>query len=157
MSQDITNQTRGNIFVSFAYKHRAVIANIITALLILLYTYASVSKLVDINKFTGQMNNQPMPNWMTPYLVWGIPGIELVVVGAILFDKTRRIGMWASLFLMSIFTIYVFLVVIKVFDRVPCSCGGVIEKMGWTEHLYFNLFFVFLSLIGIYVTNTRSR
>src|SRR5690606_28267369 len=32
---------------------------------------------------------------------------------------------------------------------IPCSCGGVLEKLGWTEHLVFNCVFVALALVGI--------
>jgi len=143
-------------FSSFIQKRRTVIVHIISALLILLFTYASFSKLVDVKTFTGQMNNQPMPNWMTPYLVWGVPSIEIVIVAALMLDRTRKIGMWASFLLMSAFTVYVSLAVFKVFDRVPCSCGGVLNKMGWTEHLYFNLFFNLISLWAIFLMRNRK-
>jgi len=156
MNQNVTSVVRGTLFNSFIYKHRTVVIHIITGLLILLFTYASVSKLVDLKRFTWQLNNQPFPDFWTPFLIWAIPGIELIISAALMFERTRRIGMWASFALMTTFTIYVLLAVLKIFERVPCSCGGVLEKMGWAMHLYFNIFFTLLSLAGIFLMNRRK-
>jgi hypothetical protein len=36
------------------------------------------------------------------------------------------------------------------FDKnLPCSCGGIISKLSWKQHIIFNLFFIVLSVIGI--------
>jgi hypothetical protein len=51
--------------------------------------------------------------------------------------------------LMSLFTIYTILVLSHFYDYVPCSCGGVIRRLTWPQHLFFNLFFVALSTLGI--------
>jgi putative oxidoreductase len=135
----------------FLYMNKVAIITTICGLLILLFTYASFSKLVDMKSSIGQMNNQPMPNWMTPYLAWSIPIIEILIATALMFDQTRKLGLWASLILMTTFTIYVSLAVFNVFDKVPCSCGGVLKDLGWTEHLFFNIFFTCISLFGIYL------
>jgi len=31
----------------------------------------------------------------------------------------------------------------------PCGCGGVIEKMSWIQHLWFNLIFLALSIFAL--------
>ena len=46
---------------------RKVVIEIIAALLVLLFLYASVSKLLGFSLFVDEMNNQPFPNWMTPF------------------------------------------------------------------------------------------
>jgi putative oxidoreductase len=153
----VSNSQKRAWFYPLSSKRRLVFIHIISALLVLMFSYASFSKLVDVKTFTGQMNNQPFPNWMTPYLVWGIPTIELLIVAALLFDKTRKLGMWSSFLLMSAFTVYVSLAVFKIFDRIPCSCGGVLSKMGWMEHFYFNAFFTLLSLLGIYLIRKHAK
>lgn len=35
--------------------------------------------------------------------------------------------------------------------RLPCSCGGVIALLSWKQHIAFNLFFLSLAVIGIYL------
>jgi hypothetical protein len=95
------------------------------------------------------MNNQPFPNWMTPFLVWSIPFIEVLIAVGLIFEKTRVQSLYASLFLMLAFTIYTVVILLHAFKYIPCSCGGVIRKLTWPQHLFFNLFFVGISLLGI--------
>lgn len=130
---------------------RKIIIEIISSLLILLFLYASVSKWLAFKLFIGEMNNQPFPNWMTPWLVWSIPLIEVVIALALIFDRTRLPALYASLFLMLAFTIYSAAILLHAFKYIPCSCGGVIRKLTWPQHLFFNLFFVGISLAGIFL------
>ena len=128
---------------------RKIIIEIISSLLILLFLYASVSKWLSFKTFIGEMNNQPFPNWMTPFLVWSIPFIEVLIAVGLIFEKTRVQSLYASLFLMLAFTIYTVVILLHAFKYIPCSCGGVIRKLTWPQHLFFNLFFVGISLLGI--------
>jgi hypothetical protein len=128
---------------------RKIIIEIISSLLILLFLYASVSKWLAFKSFVGDMNNQPFPNWMTPWLVWSIPSMEVLIVLLLIFDRTRLPGLYASLVLMGAFTVYTAAVLLHAFKFVPCSCGGVIRKLTWPQHLFFNLFFVGITVAGI--------
>lgn len=128
---------------------RKIIIEIISSLLILLFLYASVSKWLAFKLFIGEMNNQPFPNSLTPLLVWSIPIIEVLIAVALIFEKTRLPALYASLVLMFAFTIYTAAILLHAFKYIPCSCGGVIRKLTWPQHLFFNLFFVGISLLGI--------
>ncbi len=48
---------------------------------------------------------------------------------------------------MVMFCAYIY-IILNYSASVPCSCGGIIEKLGWKEHLVFNLFFVLLAVAG---------
>jgi len=128
---------------------KQVIIECIVALLIMLFLYASISKFLDFKTFIGQMNNQPLPNSWTPFLVWGIPFLEIAISVALLFEYTRLLGLYASLILMILFTVYTSIILLHFFPYIPCSCGGVIQKLTWRQHLGLNLFFVSLSVLGI--------
>lgn len=128
---------------------RKIVLEILSSLLILLFVYTSVSKWLDFNRFVGEMNNQPFPNWITPILVWTLPAAEVIIAALLMFEKTQLSGFRASLVLMLLFTVYTLFVLLNIFDRVPCSCGGVIENLSWGQHLVFNLFFVGVALAGI--------
>lgn len=128
---------------------RKIIIEIISSLLILLFLYASLSKWLAFKLFIGEMNNQPFPNSLTPLLVWSIPIIEVLIAVALMFEKTRLPALYASLALMLAFTIYTVAILLHAFKYIPCSCGGVIRKLTWPQHLFFNLFFVGISLLGI--------
>ena len=130
---------------------RKIIIEIISSLLILLFLYASVSKWLAFKLFIGEMNNQPFPNWLTPFLVWSIPFIEVIIAIGLIFEKTRIPALYASLVLMGAFTIYTVVILLHAFKYIPCSCGGVIRRLTWPQHLFFNLFFVGISLLGIFL------
>jgi putative oxidoreductase len=121
----------------------------VCALLILLFLYASVSKFLDFKTFIGQMNNQPLPNSWTPFLVWAIPLLEIAISITLLFEYTRLLGLYAALVLLIIFTVYTGIIMLHFFAYVPCSCGGVIRKLTWGQHLILDLFYLFISVLGI--------
>lgn len=128
---------------------RQVVLECIAALLILLFLYASVSKFLDFKRFVDEINNQPLPNSWTPFIVWGVPFLEIAISVTVTFEYTRLLGFYASLVMMLLFTIYSILILAHFFPYIPCSCGGVIRKLTWPQHLILNLFYVALSITGI--------
>lgn len=130
-----------------AYRHPVYSAA--TALLILLFAYAAVSKLLNVTTFRGQLYNQSFPHGLADMLFVGLPLSELLTCGLLLFPITRRLGLLLSLLLMTVFTLYIILVLLGYWERVPCSCGGVLASLNWTQHLFFNLFFLLLAIAGL--------
>jgi putative oxidoreductase len=131
--------------------------HIIVALLILLYTYTAVSKLLVFEEFRDQMYNQALPRALATVLIWSLPAIELLTAGLLLSERTKLPGLYLSAVLMTLFTAYIGLVLLNYFGRVPCSCGGVIQALGWKLHLVFNLFFLLLTILAIMITNRERR
>lgn len=127
----------------------STVDTIVCLLLILLFTYSSISKLINFEGFEYDLNKQPFSNALTPVLAFLIPAVEIALVVLLSFDRTRKTGMYLSLVLMVIFTVYTCLVLLHAFEYVPCSCGGVIGRLTWPQHLVFNLFFVGVSVVGI--------
>src|SRR5579871_2588254 len=114
---------------------KQVTLDCVCAMLIGLFLYASTSKFLDFSTFIGQMNNQPLPNSWTPFLVWAIPLLEILASVALIFDRTRLTALYVSFGLMMIFSVYTAMVVLHFFPYVPCSCGGVIQNLTWPQHL----------------------
>lgn len=88
--------------------------------------------------FSRDLHNQPFPDQWVPVLLWVVPLVELLIVLCLLFDCTRRAGFLMATFVMLLFTSYTGLVLVGVFNRVPCSCGGVIRSLSWPQHLVLN-------------------
>lgn len=130
-------------------RNKRLIIDIVVLLLVILFLYTAVSKFVDFGSFARDLNSQPFPNFLTPILKWALPLLEIGIAITLLFERTKTIGLYMSLTLMSLFTIYTALVLFNFFDDVPCSCGGVITHLTWTQHLIFNLFFVIIISIAI--------
>jgi putative oxidoreductase len=136
---------------------RLIIKNIIVFLLVLLWVYAAASKLIDFNIFKVQMHRQILPAFAKTSLLYILPGLEIAAALLLLFDKSQLAGFVISLGLMAAFTVYVGLAVFRIFDQVPCSCGGVINKLGWDGHFIFNIFFTLLAAIGFYISFRERR
>lgn len=130
---------------------RQTALTIITALLTILFSYTAVSKIITLQVFNSQLAMQPFPAWSIWPLTLLIPVSELAATALLLIKSTRLCGLYASATLMAGFTAYMGLVVAGFFSKTPCSCGGVLQQMGFEAHLLFNLFFLTIALIGIYI------
>lgn len=133
------------------------ITDLISALLLLLFLYTALSKLLDMQGFREQVHLQVLPAWAADLLVLVLPPMELLAAGLLFFHKTRLAGFCLAGGLLVLFTGYVALVLLHAFGSVPCSCGGVLKTMNWQTHLYFNLAFTLLSLAGIALTYSAKR
>ena len=133
---------------------RQVIVEIISFLFIILFVYAALNKLLDVEKFRVQIGQSPLLTSIAPLVAWFIPIVEIAVALMLAFPKSRLLGLYASFSLMLMFTIYI-VAILNFSDHIPCSCGGVLEKMGWREHLIFNIGFVLLGLLGILMLSKR--
>ncbi len=135
---------------------RKLFIEITVALLVILFLHTAISKFLDFKGFVFDLNNQPFPNSFTPYMAWIIPLTEIAIVGCLLFENSRLVGLYASLFLMTMFTVYTSLVLLNFFDYVPCSCGGVVKYLNWTQHFFFNFFFVVITAAAILFRNNKN-
>lgn len=127
---------------------RQVTIEIICFLLIVLFVYAAMNKLMDVEKFRVQIGQSPLLTAFAGWLSWSVPVFELVISVMLTFSQFRLVGLYASFTLMVMFTAYI-VIIMNFSEFIPCSCGGVLEKLGWGEHLVFNIVFVILSLLGI--------
>jgi hypothetical protein len=150
LSKDIQEN---NVSVISKIKKSAV-AEIISSLLVLLFMYAAITKLLDYSTFKLQLAQSPFITKFSGFTVWSLPSSEILVSLVLVNKKFRLLGLYASLFLMTMFTAYIYAMLHFSF-YIPCSCGGIISKMDWTQHLWFNTFFVILSIVGILLETTR--
>jgi putative oxidoreductase len=119
---------------------------VIAAVLILLFAYAAVSKLLDYDNFQGQLYNQAIPRALAGPLTWLLPAAELLTCVLLSSRRGQHLGLQFSLALLSVFTVYTGLVLLGFWDRVPCSCGGILSHMSWGFHLGFNIFFLAITV-----------
>ena len=131
------------------------IVGIISALLVLLFVYTAFSKFFNMEEFTGSMSNQPIPRRWALILAWSVPITEILVACCLLYEGTKKAGLYASLVLLSFFTLYIGAILLHLFHKTPCSCGGAIRQLSWQQHLWFNLFFVSLSLLAVFLETKK--
>lgn len=129
-------------------KRKFIFVQLVSYLYMLLFIYAAASKLMTFGHFKLTIGQSPLLTDYAGILAWLVPAVEIVIVLLLAFKRTLLLGLYASFGLMVVFSVYIFLIV-NFADRVPCSCGGILEKMSWEQHLVFNLVFVGLGLIAL--------
>lgn len=122
---------------------------IITGFLIILWVYTTLSKVLEFKKFKHAMSIQVFPKWVGEILVYILPFSEICLVILLILPSFRLIGMYSSLFMMFIFTLYVGGAVFKIYERTPCACGGLFARLNWTRHFKVNIFLTIIALIGV--------
>lgn len=120
----------------------------IIAVLLLLWIYTGLSKLIHYDKFVFEAGRSPFLQHMAPFIAATLPAGELVIAALLIFKRTRVAGLYASLFLMTLFTGYVYVMLRYAYD-LPCSCGGIIELLSWEQHLIVNLLLTVLTAVAI--------
>ncbi|WP_335965394.1 MauE/DoxX family redox-associated membrane protein [Galbibacter sp. PAP.153] len=136
-------------------KHTGLITEIISYLFILLFVYAAISKLLDFENFRIQLAQSPMLSAYAGWLAWAVPIAEIFTAFLLLYTNTRYKGLLASLALMVMFSTYIY-IILNHASNIPCSCGGVLEKMGWKTHFIFNLSFIIIALLAILIFRKRN-
>lgn len=127
---------------------RKIAVDIVGFLYILLLVYAALTKLMDYQKFVVQLGQSPILTQYANLLAVAVPLLELVISTLLIIPQARQAGLYGGFSLMVMFTTYIVLAS-RFSDYVPCSCGGVLEGMTWTQHLIFNVVFVVLGLAAI--------
>jgi hypothetical protein len=137
-----------------AIKKRFV--EIVSYFFILLFCYASISKTMDFENFQIQIAQSPIFSSIAGFISYGVLAVEIIVSLMLIFHRTRTAGLYASFFLMISFSIYIY-VILNYSENVPCSCGGILEKMGWRTHLIFNIVAVLFSAVAIFFDSTLNN
>ncbi|HEY0177708.1 MAG TPA: MauE/DoxX family redox-associated membrane protein [Pedobacter sp.] len=122
---------------------------LITGLLALLWAYASFSKLFNMHRFKQAMMTQVFPRWVGKIFIYTLPLTEIGLIVLLFIPQTRLLGMYASLFLMILFTLYVGGAVFQVYERYPCACGGLFSRLGWYKHFKVNIMLTLVALVGV--------
>ncbi len=123
---------------------------IITTLYIALFAYAAVSKLLDFEVFQMQLGQSPLLSAFAGWISWSVPFSEIIICLLLAFPATRLAGFFAGFTLMLMFTAYIF-IILNYSPFIPCSCGGILDNLGWEEHLIFNIAFALLAIAGIFL------
>tara|TARA_R100000306_G_scaffold19529_1_gene23652 strand:+ start:4454 stop:5929 length:1476 start_codon:yes stop_codon:yes gene_type:complete len=137
-------------------KYRGLAVEIISVLFVILFVYAAVSKVFDFGVFVGQLAQSPLLSAFAYPIAVSVPSMEIGIAVLLMISKFRYFALFASYMIMVMFTTYI-LIILNFSDFIPCSCGGVLEKLSWTQHLLFNICFIVLSGIAIFCIPSDSR
>ncbi|OJV51000.1 MAG: hypothetical protein BGO31_11070 [Bacteroidetes bacterium 43-16] len=128
---------------------RKILSEIFVYFIALLWLYTSVYKFLQLDNGIEQLSNSP---FVAPFATWfgyGLPIIELALCVLLLFSTTRKYALYGSIALLTVFTIYIIVILNFYRSEVPCTCGGIISKLSWKNHIYFNLTFILMGILAL--------
>lgn len=129
---------------------RSMIIEIICGLLTALLVYAAISKLLNYSTFLLQLRQDPFITIFANVLAWALPAIEITISIFLVVSSLRLLGLYAALFLLTLFTAYITALLIYG-HFIPCSCGGVLAVLSWKQHIILNTGFAALAVGGIFL------
>jgi len=141
---------------------KGIIVDIASSLFIILFFYTGIFKLWHLDHFKAALHKSPVLDKYQEFVGITIPSLE-VLIGLALFlpyffswPRIRKWGLYSYTVLMAIFTLYVW-GMLRFARELPCTCGGIITKMNWHQHFYFNTTFTILGLIAIWLNNRQFK
>jgi len=137
---------------SLIKKHEEGLDTIVN-LFFILFMYAAMNKLMEFDKFQLQISKSPVITSLAPVLAWMIPSVEIVISIMLYLQRTVLIALYASIGLISLFTVYI-IAVLNFNEAIPDNMG-VLNNSGWVMHVFFNLVFVGLGILGVLLKTKR--
>lgn len=141
---------------NYSLKSKETIVETISVLLILLFVYSALSKLLEFQNFQVQLGQSPLLSAYTGFISYSVLAVEFIIALLLAIPKTRFIGLLSSFGLMLLFTVYI-VVILNYSSFVPCSCGGILEQLGWKEHLIFNIGFTILAGFASLIVSSNKK
>lgn len=124
---------------------------------VFLFSYTGIDKLHQLDKFVRGISKIPYAGHIATWVGWAVPLFELFISLLLIVPRYTRLGLQLATILMGIFTLYLGLMLAFAEKRM-CHCGGVIESMGWVEHLLFNIICLGLGVWAIHLNkNINSK
>ncbi len=136
--------------------HRRLKTGLIPGLLILLFTYTGFTKLFSPDAFRDTLFKQPFPHILSIPLTYIIPVAEVLTAGCLLFERTRKAGLFGAVSLLTVFTVYIAAILLHLFYRTPCSCGGIFRHLSWGQHFWINLLLTGLAITALLQKKKQS-
>ncbi|MCP1994349.1 DoxX family protein [Flavobacterium sp. HSC-61S13] len=124
--------------------------------LVLLFVYAAVSKIITFEAFQIQLTQSPLLSVYANLIAYLVIIVELIIALLLTIRESKLLGLYLSYGLLVAFTLYIYLI-LNYSDFIPCSCGGILEKMGWHEHLWFNIMVTIFTLLAIYFHDSKIK
>lgn len=129
---------------------------VITIFLLVIWIYTGISKIMEGHDFRYQLGKWDFFKSLAPFISYAVPIVELLIAGLLIANRTRKIGLWASFILMLVFTTYVFLI-LRFAKELPCTCGGVLSELNWSQHLVLNVTLTIFAYLGIILERKARR
>lgn len=131
------------------------IVNGIRYICLFLFAYTAYAKIIDHDRFLHGLTRVHLISGFAVLISFLVPVVEVLVVILLIIPRTLKIGLSLFTLIMSAFTIYIISAMIWE-PKLPCHCGGAIEKLSWGQHIWFNIAFIFLASMGLWLIKSSK-
>ena len=129
-------------------KAKGILVEVIVYSFVLLFVYTAASKLMTIDTFQHVLTKYPLIGKHSAVIAYLVPISELLVAAILIVPATKKYGLVVSTILMALFLAYIIYMLVSK-SSLPCSCGGIISKLSWQQHIWFNSIFLLLAIITL--------
>jgi len=133
---------------AFSNKQKLIVFDVICYVFVLLFVYTAASKLITMDTFQTVLTKYPIVGHYSTLIAYLVPITELLTASLLIIPVTKKYGIMASLILVSLFLGYILYMFLSG-SSLPCSCGGIIAKLSWQQHIWFNSIFLLLAIIAL--------
>lgn len=137
---------------------KKLLIEIIASLLIVLFLYTGLNKLIEHTTFRYQLSISPwslLASW-SGIVSWALPIGEVLLAVMLLITAFRKTAFIASAILFAGFLVYLG-ILLSSGTKLPCTCGGIISSMSWNAHVWFDAACLLLCMAGIWLMHTTYR
>lgn len=129
-----------------------ILPDIIGYFFIVLFIYTGIAKFTEIHLVREQLLSAPLLEspLLANIITWALPIGEILLAVVLFIPQLQLTGLYITLALMAIFTIYV-IAILFMDSHLSCSCGGIIEELSPKQHVLFNSACVILSAVAILI------
>lgn len=124
------------------------LVKLIAIALAVLLAYAAVDKLEHYTLFSLQLNRFPVSIPVIPEQAWIVPVTELIIAVLLLLPFSRLKALFASLFLLGVYTLYLTCMLDRRF-HLTCMCGEPFQALSLKMHILVTLACVFFTGIAV--------
>lgn len=125
--------------------------------LIVLFSHTAYNKLfIELTATQSVLKHYPLIGSSPVFFSWTIPICEVVVILLLLIPKLKVFGIAASVLLLFSFTIYI-IYMLSVTTELPCTCGGMIRNLTWTQHIVFNVICILFAISALILSAPHLR
>lgn len=140
-------------YITELTKERLIIA--IRWICMALFIYTAYAKIMDHERFLTGLKQVHLISYSAVFISFAVPIIEIIISVLLFIPKTAKLGLLSFLTVMIGFTLYIISAMIWE-KNLPCHCGGAIEKLSWMQHIWFNVGFISIAILGIWLMNLHT-
>lgn len=113
-----------------------------------LFLFSAYEKIIEHDQFLSGLKKVSFINQFAGFIAWAVPMLEILISILLIIPKTQKWGLYGFAGTMAVFSLYI-IGMLLLQETLPCHCNLIIDKLSWSQHLWFNLAFIALATIAV--------